>query len=167
MGASRAFAIVVLVIFLVAIFSALAYVVPPPRRGQPTTSTRAASSTRTARVTRTTSTTATETTTSPPAPQGSALAIVEVIPRNTSGVLNVTALVFYDGFNSTNLTYAALRWPNGTVACSRELNITVKYYSDTRVWVSCEGVPFRPGEQIYITVMGSANETASYEITVP
>lgn len=167
MALSKAFAAIVIAIFLLAMFSAGYYALFQPRQHR---ASPAATSTR-ARATTTTSsqglTTTTTSTTSAATYTPSFLVFVTAVPVNADGRLNVSAIVFYDGTPNVTLTYAALRWPNGTVACYRELNITMKYYSDARVWVSCDSVPFRPGEQVYIIVMDSANETASYEVTVP
>lgn len=165
MALSKAFAAIVIAIFLVAMFSAGYYALSQPRqRGAPRTTARATATSSQETVTTTTATTTSSTTTTY-AP--SFLVFVEAVPINADGKLNVSAIVFYDGAPNVTLTYAALRWPNGTVACQRGLNITMKYYSDARVWVSCDSVPFRPGEQVYMVVVDSANETATYEVTVP
>ncbi|MGC9113074.1 hypothetical protein [Acidilobus sp.] len=166
MALSKAFAAIVIAIFLLAMFSAGYYALSQPRqhRAPPAvTSTRARVTTTTSPQNLTTTTSTTSAVTYTP----SFLVFVTAVPVNADGKLNVSAIVFYDGTPNVTLTYAALRWPNGTVACQRELNITMKYYSDARVWVSCDSVPFRPGEQVYMIVMDSANETASYEVTVP
>jgi len=165
LAASRIFAALLITVFLIATFSALAYYASQAPSGRQRTATTLTHPTSTTSAPRTTTTTTSSTTTSY-TPVGSNLSIVSVSPEDVNGELKVSAILFYDGPGEVNITYAQVTWPNGTLACSQRLSVPIRHYSNAMIDLNC-GVRYVAGDVMLLTVSDSANENATASFRLP
>jgi len=166
LAASRALAVLLITVFLIATFSALAYYASQPPSGRQGTTTTSTHPTSTTSAPRTMTTTTSSTTMTSYTPVGSNLSIVTVSPEDANGELKVSAILFYDGPGEVNITYAQVTWPNGTVACSQRLSVPIRHYSNAIIDINC-GVRYVAGDVMVLTVSDSANENATASFRLP
>lgn len=137
--ASKAFAAIVIAIFVIAMFSAVYYAAVRPRRPQAVSTTRPAAS--------------------------MGLSIIMVLPQVGSSSSNVTLLVRYNGTSSVVLESAYVGLPNGTELCSRTLGISLRPNTTAVITVSC-GLPLRPGVSYVAAVSDLQGQLAVREFVI-